>query len=195
MGVIKTALEIALEKTGNVKGDKSSINQYEAKQKGIKIANAFLSGGIDDIADDLKKAPSQDRDSVKQGIFDVLVSQIALPDSKENITKMERIGKGLFSVIKSGEFQAMYKQLLQIFSRYTEELANYEQMIEQQYAPKLRKKEEELSRRMGREVRIDPLQDPEFVTFYNQHMSALKGNYEPIVEQARNEAKRIFAVK
>ena len=195
MGVIKTALEIALEKTGNVKVDKAIINQYEAKQKGIKTANAFLSGGIDDISEELKKTPSQDRDSVKQGIFDVLVSQIVLPESNESAAKMERIGKGLSFVIKSNEFQAMYKQILQMFSRYIEESAHYEKMIEQQYAPKLRQKEEELSRRMGREVHIDPLQDPEYINFYNQHMSALKGNYEPFAEQAREEAKRIFAGK
>jgi len=192
MGVIKTALEIALEKTENVKSDRSSINMYEAKQKGIKIANAFLSGEID-IAEEIKKTPAADRESVKQGIFDMLITQIALPDGKDGEAKMERLGKGLSAVIKSNEFSAMFKQLLQIFSQYTGETAQYEKMIEQQYAPKLRQKEEELSRRFGREVRIDPAQDPEYITFYNQHMSALKSNYEPVVEQAREEAKRMFS--
>ncbi|MCL2267305.1 MAG: hypothetical protein FWC17_06015 [Treponema sp.] len=192
MGVIKTALEIALEKTEKVKSDKSSVSQYEARQKGVRIANAFLSGGID-IADELKKTSAQDRESAKQGIFDVLVSQIALPVGKDGLEKLEKLGKGLSAVIKSGEFSAMYKQLLQICNQYTDESENYENMIQQQYAPNLRKKEEELSRRLGREVRIDPLQDPEYIAFYNQHMGALKGNYEPVVQQAREEAKRMFA--
>ena len=89
----------------------------------------------------------------------------------------------------------MYKQVLQLFSRYTEESEHYEKMLEQQYAPKLRQKEEDLSRRMGREVRIDPMQDPEYIAFYNQHMGALKSNYEPVVDQAREEAKKMFAGK
>jgi len=79
-----------------------------------------------------------------------------------------------------------------LFAQYIKEASQYEQMINQQYAPKLRQKEEELSRRLGREVHIDPFQDPEFVAFYNQHINALKGNYEPVVAQAREEAKRMF---
>ncbi len=89
----------------------------------------------------------------------------------------------------------MSQQLGQIISRYLQEVSQYEQAIRQQYAPKLRHKEEELSRRLGREVRIDPLQDPEFVAFYNQHIKAHKDNYEPVVKQIKEEARRLFTEK
>ncbi|MCL2810109.1 MAG: hypothetical protein FWD24_08635 [Treponema sp.] len=196
MGVIKTALEIALEKTENVKSDKSSIGLFEAKQRGKKLANEFLAGDLD-IAAELKKTPVSDKQSLIQGIFDVLITQIALPSGNEDEKKIEKLGKGLEVLLQpkeSKEFSAMYKQLTQIYTQYLQESAQYEQMIRQQYAPKLRQKEEELSRRLGREVRIDPLQDPEFVAFYNQHMGTVKANYEPVVEQAREEARRMFGV-
>ena len=45
---------------------------------------------------------------------------------------------------------------------------------------------------MGRQVRIDPFQDPEFVAFYNQHMNSLKANYEAIIEQIREQAVELF---
>jgi len=191
MGVIKTALEIALEKTETVKGDKSSIEQYEAKQKGKKLANSYLTGDID-LADEIKKTSAAVKSSLKQGIFDVFITQIGLPAAKEDEAKIEKLGKGLAVIIKNNEFQAMYKQLTQIYAQYLQESSQYEQMVHKQYAPKLRQKEEELSRRLGREIRIDPFQDPEFVAFYNQHMSAVKGNYEPVVEQAKEETKRMF---
>ena len=191
MGIIKTALEIALEKTESVKSDKSTIDQFEAKQRGKKIANAYLAGE-GDLADIIKKTPAGQRDSLKQGIFDVLVSQIALPAGKEDEKKTDALGKGLQAVIKSSQFTAMYRQLTQVFSQYLQESAQYEQAIRQQYAPKLRQKEEELSRRLGREVRIDPFQDPEFAAFYNKHMSVLKNNYEGVVEQAKEEVRRMF---
>jgi len=192
MGVIKTALEIALEKTEKVKSDKSGIGQFEVKKRGKKLANDFLEGEVD-LAGEIKKTPAGDRESLKQGIFDVLVAQIALPAAKEDEKKIEKLGKGLSAVINKGEFNDMYRQLTMLFAQYIKEASQYEQMINQQYAPKLRQKEEELSRRFGREVRIDPFQDPEFVAFYNQHIKALKGNYEPVVEQAREEAKRMFS--
>jgi len=191
MGVIKTALEIALEKTESVKGDKTSVNQFEARQKGKKLANAFL-GKEANIADELKKAQDSDKESLKQGVFDVLSAQISLPAVKDDEEKLKRIGEGLSAIINNKEFNAMYSQFLEIVSQYLQESSQYEQMIRQQYAPKLRQKEEELSRRMGREVRIDPLQDPEFIAFYNQHMNAIKGNYEPVIEHAKEETRKMF---
>jgi len=191
MGEIKTALEIALERTETVKSDKSGIDQYEIKKRGKKLANAFLEGE-GDLADEIKKTPSDKRESLKQGIFDVLITQIVLPAGKEDEKRIEQVGKGLAAVINNSQFSAMFKQLVQLFGQYLQELAQYEHAIRQQYAPKLRQKEEELSRRLGREVRIDPLQDPEFIAFYNQHMNALKGNYESVIEQAKEEARRMF---
>ena len=193
MGIIKTALEIALEKTESVKSDKTSIDQFEAKRQGKKLANAFLAGESD-ISGVLKKTPASERESFKQGIFDVLITQIALPSSEEDEKKLERLGKGFFEIIssKKNEFSALFKQLSLLFSQYLQEASHYEKAIQQQYAPKLRKKEEEIARRLGREVRIDPMQDPEFIAFYNQHMNALKGNYENVIAQAREEARKMF---
>ncbi|MCL2175436.1 MAG: hypothetical protein FWB73_05255 [Treponema sp.] len=198
MGVIKTALEIAMEKTENVSGDKSSIDQFEMKQKGKKLANAFLSAenGMNeaDLLKEIKNASAQQQESLKQGIAEVLIAQIILPESKEGVSRLEKTGQGITVVIdpaKKNAFSAMFNQLLQIVSQYLEEKVQYEQAILQQYAPKLRQKEEEVARRIGRAVHIDPMQDPEFVAFHNQHMAALKNNYAPVIEQAREEVKKL----
>jgi len=190
MGRIKSALEIALERTESVKTDKASVGLYEAKQQGKRLANAFLADPSQNLEDELKKFPKDQWESLKQGVFDVLAPQITLPAAAEDMTRIEAVGKGLRVLISDGRFAAMYKQLVQVLSHYLGEAAHYEQAI--QYAPKLRQKEEELSRRMGREVRLDPFQDPEFVAFYNQNLNALKANYQAAVDQARNEALRIW---
>jgi hypothetical protein len=192
MGRIKSALEIALERTETVKSDKGSIEQFDAKQQGKKLANIYLADEKCNLAEEIKKTEAQQRESLKQGIFDVLVSQISLPVTAEDDKRIESVGKGLETVINNSRFTAMYKQLIQIMGQYLKELGQYEQAIKQQYAPKLRKKEEEISRRMGREVRIDPFQDPEFVGFFNQHMNALKGNYQTAVDQVKEEARKLF---
>ena len=201
MGRIKSALEIALERTETVKSDKASIGQFDAKQRGKKLANAYLAeGGVpsgtlpvgSSIAEEIKKTPADQRESLKQGIFDVLVSQISLPLIKEDEKRIEAAGKGLQAVISDSRFAALYKQLTQALSQYLKEAAQYDEAIRRQYAPKLRQKEEELSRRMGREVRIDPFQDPEFAGFYNQNMNALKDNYQAAVDQVKEEARRMF---
>jgi hypothetical protein len=191
MGRIKSAIEIAMEKTESVKSDKGSIEQFEAKQKGKKLANGFLSEGLS-LADEIKKEPAETRESLQSGVFDVLFSQINLPVTKEDEKRLEAVGKGLAIIIKDGRFPAIFKQMTQALSQFLQEAGQYEQAIRKQYAPKLRQKEEELSRRFGREVRIDPYQDPEFVAFYNQNMGALKSRYDGVLEGCKEEIRKIF---
>ena len=204
MGRIKSALEIALERTESIKTDKSSINIFEAKQQGKRLANAFLADPSKNPEDELKQYPQDQWESIKQGMFEVLTPQITLPAAADDLPRIEAVGKGLQLLMKdapskegslskeSGRFAAMYKQLIQVLSQYLGEAAQFEQAIRQQYAPKLRQKEEELSRRLGREVRLDPFQDPEFAAFFNQNLNALKANYQAAVDQVRDEAQKIW---
>jgi hypothetical protein len=192
MGKIKSALEIALERTESVKSDKGSIGQFEAKQQGKKIANEFLEDPSRNLEEAIKKTPKEQRDSLKQGIFEVLLSRITLPLSRDEEKQVQTVGKGLEAVIGGGRFSSRYRQFTQIVARYLDEAEQYDKAIRHQYAPKLRAKEEELSRRYGRQVQLDPFQDPEFVNFYNQNMNALRENYQAAVEQVQEEARQCF---
>jgi hypothetical protein len=195
MGKIKSALELALERTDSIKGDRSSIDQFEARQRGKKLANAFLENPREGLEGELKKCSKEELGAVKQGIFDLLVTQISLPSAKEDQARIEAVGKGLLAVIKDDRFGGLYKQFCQAAARYIDETAQYDEAIRRQYAPKLRQKEEDLSRRLGAEVRIDPFQDPEFVKVYTQTMGALKEKYQGLADQVREQAKLFFDEK
>jgi dGTP triphosphohydrolase len=195
MGRIKSALEIALERTESIKGDLNSISLFVARQQGKKVANEFLEGSVETLKDEINQALDDSRDSLKQGMFDVLLSQIALPLTAEDQKWVERAGRGLAELIGGSRFGALLKQFSQVLSQYREESAQYEEAIKRQYAPKLRQKEEELSRRLGRPVQIDPFQDPEFAAFYNQNMKQLKSGYQAAADQMREEAVKLFNEK
>ncbi|MDR2071614.1 MAG: hypothetical protein LBP81_09400 [Treponema sp.] len=196
MGRIKSALEIAMERTESVKGDKRSIHQFETKQQGKRLANEFLEsaggGNAVSLEQEIKKTSAEQRDAFRQGIFDVLLSQIALPVSPEDEKRIEAAGKGLQAVIGDNKFAALCKQLSQYIARYMSETQQYDAALRQQYAPKLRQKEEEFARRTGQQIRLDPFQDPEFVAYYNQNMNALKANYRQIVDQVKEQAVSMF---
>jgi hypothetical protein len=195
MGKIISALEIALERTESIKTDKASIGLFEVKQQGKRFANAFLEDPSKNMESELKKYPKDQWESLKQGIFEVLFPQITLPVTADDIPRLEAVGKGLQWLMNDGHFAATYKQLMQLFSHYLGEATHYDQAIRQQYAPKLRQKEEELSRRMGREIRLDPFQDPEFAAFYNQNLNALKANYQAAVDQVKEEVMKIREIQ
>jgi len=192
MGKIKSALEIALERTELVKSDKDSIGLFEAKQKGKKLANEFLEGTIKSLEAEIKEEPSAARENLTQGVFDVLLSRVTLPAAKADMEKLQTATDGLNAIIGDKRFGEIVKQFDLIMNQYLDEAAQYEEAVKRQYAPKLRQKEEELSRRFGRPIKIDPFQDPEFVAFFNQHINALKENYQAAVDQVREEATRLF---
>ena len=192
MGKIKSALEIALERTESVKSDKESIELFEAKQKGKKLANEFLDGAVKSLEDEIKKEAPGAQEHLKQGIFDVLISRITLPAAKDDLKRIDAAGQGLNFVIGNNRFGKIANQLNEVMNQFLDESAQYEEAIKRQYAPKLRHKEEEISRRFGRQVKLDPFQDPEFVAFFNQHINALKSNYQTEIDHVREEANRLF---
>jgi len=192
MGRIKSALEIALERTSDVKSDKTSVNQFDAKQRGKKFANEYIGDPEKSIADFIKQCPAEQQGSLKQGIFDALLAQISLPASKADEERIANAGNGLAALINNKRFNALLEQLFQLFAQFMEESAQYGELLKRQYAPELRQKEEELSRRLGQEVRLDPFQDPEFVAIYNQNMNSLRDGYQTAVDQFREETRRFF---
>lgn len=193
MAHIKSALEIALERTESVKSDHEGIEQYELKKEGKRIAGAFIEAPDDKpIEAELKRYPKEKLPFVRRGAFDVLLAQVSLPVVKEDLPRLETVGKGIVAVVADKRLAAMFQQLQQAFGQYLSDAEQYDRAIRQQYAPKLRQKEEELARRTGRRVQIDPMQDPEFVAFYNQNMGTLKDRYQTAVDQIREQAQALF---
>ena len=192
MGRIKSALEIALEKTESVKSDKESISHFQAKQTGKKLANSFLESGEVSLEAEIKKASKTEQAHLKQGMFDVLVSQINLPAAKEDEKRIAQIGKGLSALINKNQFNQLYGQFMQLVTRYLDEYEQLEKAIIQQYTPKLRQKEEEIFQRLGQRVKLEFSQDPEFVTFYNQNINMLKEKYQAVIEDVREQVNMFF---
>jgi hypothetical protein len=192
MGRIKSALEIALERTTSVKSDKNSINQFELKQQGKKIASLFLSNPENSLKKEIDKLSKDDQVPLKQGMFDLLVTQISLPSERESLNRIGNAAKGLGEIIQDAEFIELCGQLMEALNQFFQEAEHYEKLITQQYAPTLRQKEEEISRRTGRQVTLDPFQDPEFVAFYNQNMTVLKEKYQVAIDQVKEAATSLF---
>jgi hypothetical protein len=189
MAEIKTALELAMERTESVVADKSSIEQYEAKQRGKKAANRFMSDGTVSIEAALKgeRATKAGAGSgaFREGLLDILLTWVKLPTQNDDLAKIENAGAGLQALIADRQLPALFKQFVAAAARYLDDIKQCEEAIRRQYQGRLQAKEAELSRQMGTPVRIDPFQDPEFVAFYNKNMSALKANYQAMVDQVR----------
>ena len=196
MSRIKSALEIALERSDSVKSDKGSVEQFELKREGKRIGNAFLEAPADKgLEAALKTFPKDKQEFVRRGAFDVLISQLSLPGTKEDLPRLDAVAKGIQTLTGEKKLAQLLQQLLQALEKYLADADQYDKAIRRQFEPKLKQKEEELARRTGRRMQIDPFQDPEFVAFYNQNMGALKERYQVLIEQVRTQAAIAMGVE
>ncbi|MCX7656198.1 MAG: hypothetical protein N2Z76_06705 [Treponemataceae bacterium] len=193
MARIKSALELALEKTESIKTDKTAVAGFERKREGKRLASLYLENPEEhSLEEAIKKCPKEELPALKRGIFEMLISQIQLPEHQDHLPKIERIFRGMQLILTDRRLPQLFNQVMQAFNRFLQEQQQYEEAIKRQYAPKLRQKEEELARRLGQRIRLDPFQDPEFVAFYNQNMNMLKGQYQALVDEVRQHLEQWF---
>ncbi|MDR0909411.1 MAG: hypothetical protein LBM77_06545 [Spirochaetaceae bacterium] len=192
MAEIKSALDIALERASGIKADSGA--DLENEKQGKKIANLFMNGeaGIN-LADELKKYSGAALEAFKHGCFEALLGQLGLPNNVNDAPRQEAVAQGLDIVLGQKKFSETARQYGIIIKQYCTELQQYDAALKQQYAPKLRQKEEMLSRQLGQPVRLDPFQDPEFQQFYKQSMDSLKEHYRGLIGQVREAAENLFS--
>jgi hypothetical protein len=129
----------------------------------------------------------------------VLAAQIQLPSAGFSAEKLASIGSGLGALALASapkgplgqgvdrKVIALVQQMSAFLSKYLEDLKKVEQAIRTQWAPKLREKERQLAARMGQDVRLDPMQDPEFAAFYKQNVENLRTSYSDALEKAKED--------
>lgn len=207
MAMIKSALELALERTKNLEVDEAAVAAAKVKTEARRAAGKFLEDPETvDFASAMKAVPAEHRELYRRSAFDVLVAQIQLPGSFFDAEKTGRLGEALVILATlapqspsllnragtAGEaagkkVAAMMQQVVAFLSKYQEEVKRVEQAIRSQWAPKLKEKERQMAARMGQDVRMDPMADPEFAAFYKQNVEALRTNYSDALDRAKQE--------
>lgn len=203
MAVIKSALELALERTKNLQVDESLQKASEAKLEGRKAASRWLEEPESVDFKALAGAiPPEHRQTFLRAAFEVLSTQVQLPlNTGIDKAKLEAAGKAIIVLcglssrfgseretkLAQQQVQSLFQQILQFLGQYSEEMKRAEQAIRNQWAPKLKEKERQLAAQLGQNVRIDPMSDPEFAEFYRKNIDAMRKNYANALEEAKNQ--------
>jgi hypothetical protein len=200
MAMIKSALELALERTKDLKADEKALKSNAVKIEGRKAAGKFIEDGeAADLGSALSAAEPEYREVFQKAVYEVLSAQIQLPNVGYLPEKLTSIGAGLgvlaLAAAPKGtagqgadrKVIALVQQIGTFLSKYLEDMKKVEQAIRTQWAPKLRDKERQLASRMGQDVRLDPMQDPEFAAFYKQNVENLKSSYSDALEKAKED--------
>ncbi len=193
MSEIKSALEMALERTADVKSDRTKIEAHEAKQEGMKLAGRLMDNPKVDVKAELHKLPREKRSAAREGFISVLMSQLALPTQESDLERLRSAAKGFGSVAKdSSMVDSVMGQVEQLLQQYLDQKNHLVETLRQQFEPRLRQQEEEIARQTGQRVKLDPSNSPEFAKALSQNLQRLQSQYNQVIDQAREQLKQIL---
>jgi hypothetical protein len=196
MTFIKSALEIALEKTGGIKGDKSALAAAEGKEEGKKLASAFFQDPGMDLAGAIKNIPGDRLSAVKEGFFQIILANLVLPRDGEDIKKLDPVIAALEILTgEKGRCKSVKSQLVQFFRQWLESKKQLEGTLRRQFDPLLKQKEAQIARQLGRSVRLDPRTDPDYMKAYNKNMGSLESQYVEALARAKEDLAAMMEQK
>ncbi|MDC7241014.1 MAG: hypothetical protein PQJ50_11710 [Spirochaetales bacterium] len=192
MGKIKSALELALEKTAGLKTDKKAVKKSSLTREGKVSVSTFLENPEkSDFIDKLKFYKEEEQEWFKSGAMDTVLANLTLPRFEADLEKLTPLNAAL-SVIsgKKEESDSMFDQLKQLFSQYLSNLDQLEEGMKQQYEPQLRQKEMQLRQQTGQEVHLTPEQDPDFLKLLSEQISRMDEQYNEVLKQAKEQIRQ-----
>ncbi|MDH7484229.1 MAG: hypothetical protein QHH01_06345 [Spirochaetales bacterium] len=211
MAVIKSALELALERAKGLQVDESAQKISEARMLGRKAAARWMEDpSVANPVQDIQGLDEEARKAFARAAFDILTSQLQLPlGTTYDAKTVEAAGKTLTLLARVApaartprEAQLLERQLLSFSGQITDFIAQYmqemqriEQAIRNQWAPRLREKERQLAAQLGQNIRIDPMSDPEFAEYYRKNVDTVRKNYTAALEQAKAQVAAMLGLE
>jgi hypothetical protein len=196
MGEIRSALDIALEKTANIQGDKTSAERRDLKNAGKKAAGDFLSSGDAETLNAVMAGKSDEQKKmILGGAVAVLLAGIRIPSTEEDIAKVSKTGQALETLLPKAGMQELFGQVEKIFAQYLSERDQLSRALEQQMMPRLRAKQQEMYKRYGQNVPIDPAKDPEFAAALSKNMRMLEQKYGTVVDEVRARIRETAGIE
>lgn len=191
MSKIKSALELAMEKTEGVVIDPEAFRRDNLKKEGRILASRYINREREELKTDLLKIPESDRRLIAEGMSEALMANLQLPRSEKDLTNLPFLEKGLLDTgLEKKTVQEMFRQLSLVFQQYLKSADQLTVMLKQQYEPQLRAKEQKLQQQTGQSIRIEPEQDPEFNRILADHLADLEEQYRQVLVQAREQLRK-----
>ncbi len=194
MGEIKSALELALERTNSVQGDKKLIVKNSMIDAGRRAAFEFLEKGdkkTDILEEALKKAGKENTAWIKEGMFKVFATNMKLPENEASLVKINILKEGLLAIAeRKKEMSLVFSQAEQLFRQYLQNKAGVQENLLKNYGRKLQEKEKLLSQQLGKEVHLAPEKDPEYQEYLHKMTGQLDDQYHEVLMKIREEIEK-----
>ncbi|PKL28395.1 MAG: hypothetical protein CVV46_06700 [Spirochaetae bacterium HGW-Spirochaetae-2] len=192
--LLKSAWEIALERTEGIEADPEKIRQDNLVNEGRRLAGSYLTDPEADgtsVAKAYASAAQEDKPLLKKGLASTILLNVALPQSPEF---EERLGKmqHLAELIDGAESESsqLLKQIGQFMGKYIEARDSLLERARQQYQPMFEDKRERMMQKYGKATGMSMDQDPEFIQLLQKSYNQLSSQYQQVLEQAKDQLRQ-----
>ena len=194
MGKIRSAWEIALEKTEGIQIDKDKLRYSADVDKARRSAGSFLS--TDDLIseDEIRnELSSLDKAAVKEGLTATIEANLSLPQSEEKDPRLGKV-RTLLGIASSGDANALglFDEIEAFMERYPLHRKDLLEKMKAQYKPVLEEKSEKLSKQYGTEVHLSFENDKEFMEAVRQNLERLEAQYQSTLANAKAQLKEML---
>ena len=190
MSKIRSAWEIALEKTENIEIDRDKLRKEENMRKARSLAGSFLNGDEQMTVSDLEKqyAAIEDRSAAKEGIKLSLMQNITLSTEEDVTNRYEKL-LSLASLVSKGneDVTALMNQIVSFLRQYPQHRKQLVEQLKQHFAPMLEQKAAQLKEKYGQDVPLSAENDPEFLKIAQQNLDQLAKQYEDTLRDAKEK--------
>jgi hypothetical protein len=183
-----------MENSKGIEANKELLEANRLRDEGRKLVSKLLDDAGFDVKSALKAFDPKQVAAVREGLIQSLLANLVLPVDEFATKDSKRIGAAITAMVSDTKKVSMiFTQLEGFFKEYIGERKRLAEAVERQYAPRMKKKEEEMSRQMGRQVKINPAADPEFQSMVRQYLSQLDVKYGEVLDGAKEEIRTLFA--
>ena len=193
MGRIKSAWEIALERTNDIVVDKARIQEKEDIESIRRSAGRYLTGYID-IAKLQEQLLDKDRALLRKALSETVMQSLSLPQEKVEDDRYEKLGN--LVAIASGNdagIMDLYSQITGFLKQYPVHREQLISKLKEQFQPMLEQKQEKMRQQYGQSIQLSLETDKEFLQIAKQNLDRLIAQYEDTLKGAKEELKALLS--
>ncbi|MCR5732195.1 MAG: hypothetical protein K6G51_04580 [Sphaerochaetaceae bacterium] len=187
MSKIRSAWEIALEKTEDIVIDKEKMAYDEDVKKVRALAGAYLND--DEPANEvIQKIEALEKNkALHEGLKTTIIQNLNLPQESVLTDRFERLESLARLISNNTEALQLLSQVIGFLKQYPEHKKQLIEQLKQQFAPMMQQQDGEMA---GFGGNIES--NPEFLKIAQQQLEKLLKQYTDTLEDAKNQLREIL---
>ena len=194
MGRIKSAWEIALEKTESIEVDANKIRHNANIDAIRRKAGDYLLSEEDTEENTKSELMKYSQEDLKEALGQTIINSLSLPQTEMGESKKPQRLSFLLSIALPGntEVANFLSDVLNHMAQYPKHREQMMEQLKSQFEPMLRDKEERMRAQYGEAPHLTFENDKECREMANKYLERLQDQYQKTLDDAKEQLKEVF---